>query len=1014
MKVGELFTVLAVDMTQYEKDLAVAQTKARATGSTISDIFKNALSFTVGMGLYDAIRNGFRSLISTALDFNVMMQNARIGFETMLGSAQRAQNFLDQMAKFAAATPFEFPDLLQASRQLMAFGYAANDVLPIVKSVGDAVAALGGSKEQINNIIYALGQMRTAGRLNAQDMMQLTNAGIPAWEILAEKMGKSVAEVRNLSEQGLIPAAQAIPILIEGMEKRFPNMMEKMQDTWLGVTSTIKDIWRMTIGAVTQSLFQGLNNWLKGVRDWATQFYAAFQQGGLMFAIQKMFGSDVATVVSVVAGTLKTLWNVLVGIANFIRTHWSTLKPILIGVLSTLLYFKSAAILQSAFKSVASGLQDLRYNLKLFIMGLRDIPGIVAKVRAAITMLTGINPVFLVITAAIAGVIVAGVLLYRNWDKVRYYGLQAWGALKIGIAYVAYAIVSYYKIILGWIPVLGQAFNRMQQSLASSIAKEKSILSQRASAFTNDNSDAKTAQNLVNNQSRLVDSQKQIANASSNAATGLNKQADATKKAGKATQDNLQSFDEVHQIMQETAEASKDAADNMKLPETSLPSIDMSGLGSIGTDLGGIANSIENITSSIADKVSSIWDTIKTKAEAAWNSLTEFFSNLWDKIKTNATNAWDSITSFLTNAWQRIYAVAPQFWDALRNYFVALWTGIVNIGTAIWSGLVTILQFTWQTIYTIAINVWGLIRDLLTGNWQGVRAHAIVIWEAIKNYFIAVWNVLVGIASVVWNSIVDIIKSAVNLMKIGIETVWTPIKEFLTDIWDKIKTKALEIWEKIKDNVIKPIQDAWDKIQEVWNKIKGFVLDKWAEIKNSILGSGHGLWDAITKPFNDAKKTINKIIDDAFNWGRNLISNIINGITSMVSRLWDTVSNVAHTIAGFLGFHSPTELGPGRDADKWAPNFIKMYAEGITGNINIIESAVNTVASKLSGITATPSLAVAGGTAGSSYTPAGIPQPEMHLHIGTLIADDYGLKKLTQEIRKIWIYEDQRLGSDSR
>jgi len=1014
MKVGELFTVLAVDMTQYEKDLAVAQTKARATGSTISDIFKNALSFTVGMGLYDAIRNGFRSLISTALDFNVMMQNARIGFETMLGSAQRAQNFLDQMAKFAAATPFEFPDLLQASRQLMAFGYAANDVLPIVKSVGDAVAALGGSKEQINNIIYALGQMRTAGRLNAQDMMQLTNAGIPAWEILAEKMGKSVAEVRNLSEQGLIPAAQAIPILIEGMEKRFPNMMEKMQDTWLGVTSTIKDIWRMTIGAVTQSLFQGLNNWLKGVRDWATQFYAAFQQGGLMFAIQKMFGSDVATVVSVVAGTLKTLWNVLVGIANFIRTHWSTLKPILIGVLSTLLYFKSAAILQSAFKSVASGLQDLRYNLKLFIMGLRDIPGIVAKVRAAITMLTGINPVFLVITAAIAGVIVAGVLLYRNWDKVRYYGLQAWGALKIGIAYVAYAIVSYYKIILGWIPILGQAFNRMQQSLASSIAKEKSILSQRAGAFTNDNSDAKTAQNLVNNQRKLVDSQKQIANASSNAATGLNKQADATKKAGKATQDNLQSFDEVHQIMQETADASKDAADNIELPETSLPSIDMGGLGSIGTDLGGIANSIENITSSIADKVSSIWDTIKTKAEAVWNGLTEFFSNLWDKIKTNATNAWDGIASFLTNTWQSIYAAAPQFWDALRNYFVTLWTGIVNIGVAIWNGLVVILQSTWQTIYTIAINVWGLIRDFLMGNWQGVRAHAVAIWEAIKNYFIAVWNVLVGIASTTWNSIASIIQSYITLMKVTIETIWAAVKGFLSDTWAAIKNTAIPLWAAIKEAVIKPIQDAYNSLVTVWDTIKTFVLNKWSEIRSGILSTGSNLWNAITKPFYDAKATIGRIIDDAFNWGRNLMSNIISGITSMISRLWDTVSNVANTIKGFLGFHSPTELGPGRDADKWAPNFMRMYAQGITGNINIIESAVNTVASKLSNITATYPIAVAGRTIGSGYTTPVVPQPEIHLHIGTLIADDYGLKKLEQRLREIRIFEEQRLGSDNR
>ena len=82
-----------------------------------------------------------------------------------------------------------------------------------------------------------------------------------------------------------------------------------------------------------------------------------------------------------------------------------------------------------------------------------------------------------------------------------------------------------------------------------------------------------------------------------------------------------------------------------------------------------------------------------------------------------------------------------------------------------------------------------------------------------------------------------------------------------------------------------------------------------------------------------------------------------------------------------------------------------MYADGIIRNTGLVKSAASTVASSLSGISRAPSTpAFAGATAG------GGPAPEIHLHVGTLIADDYGLKKLEQRLRNIRIYEDQRVG----
>ena len=85
------------------------------------------------------------------------------------------------------------------------------------------------------------------------------------------------------------------------------------------------------------------------------------------------------------------------------------------------------------------------------------------------------------------------------------------------------------------------------------------------------------------------------------------------------------------------------------------------------------------------------------------------------------------------------------------------------------------------------------------------------------------------------------------------------------------------------------------------------------------------------------------------------------GITSAISSVKDAVSNVAGTISSFLGFHSPTEQGPGADADTWAPNLIKMFAVGITGGTSAISSASSSLMQSLrSSMTAAPVMSMAG------------------------------------------------------
>src|SRR6266568_2429866 len=117
---------------------------------------------------------------------NANMEQSRVALSGLLGSGQAADAMLRKLWSFAAATPFEFPQLVQSTQELVGMGFAAKDVIPVLTAVGDAAAGVGRGKEGVDRITLALGQMQARGKVTGQDMMQLTEAGIPAWKILAE------------------------------------------------------------------------------------------------------------------------------------------------------------------------------------------------------------------------------------------------------------------------------------------------------------------------------------------------------------------------------------------------------------------------------------------------------------------------------------------------------------------------------------------------------------------------------------------------------------------------------------------------------------------------------------------------------------------------------------------------------------------------------------------------------------------------------------------------------------
>jgi tape measure domain-containing protein len=209
-----------------------------------------------GMALKGSVALGALGAAAATMGFSTatQLEQVSVGFTTMLGSAEKAQKFLKQLQQFANSTPFEFEDVTGAAQKFLSMGFAAKDVIPMLTAVGDAVAAMGGGAEQIDSVTTALTQMQIKGKVSGEEIMQLSEQGVPAIQILADSFKVSTGEMSKMISNGDVLSKQAIPLIIKGLEqgtknvKGFGGMMQAQSETMAGKWSTFMDTLKMGLG----------------------------------------------------------------------------------------------------------------------------------------------------------------------------------------------------------------------------------------------------------------------------------------------------------------------------------------------------------------------------------------------------------------------------------------------------------------------------------------------------------------------------------------------------------------------------------------------------------------------------------------------------------------------------------------------------------------------------------------------------------------------------------------------
>jgi tape measure domain-containing protein len=187
------------------------------------------------------------------------VESLEVGFEGLLGSAGAAKKMMEDLRSVATKIPVDFERMAEQAKFMKAMGFESGEIITNIRTIGDATAALGGGVNMFERITLALGQMRQKGHTASQEMRQLADANIPAWELLAKTLNITVPEAQRRVERGLVNSEVAIKAILDGMDAKYKGFGERQAKTLLGAFQLLKNQIKFIMVDAGDELIQGLD-----------------------------------------------------------------------------------------------------------------------------------------------------------------------------------------------------------------------------------------------------------------------------------------------------------------------------------------------------------------------------------------------------------------------------------------------------------------------------------------------------------------------------------------------------------------------------------------------------------------------------------------------------------------------------------------------------------------------------------------------------------------------------------
>lgn len=830
----------------------IADTAGNQAGGRFAAGFHRATSW-VGKALATTLAVGTTAATSAVVAAGsvgiktaAQLETADIAFTTMLKSGEKARDFLGELRTFAARTPFDLPGLQRSASSLISIGIDSKKVIPIMTTLGNVTSGMGTGSEGIKRATVALQQMNAAGKISAEDLNQLRDAGVPVFELLTAATGKTTAEIAEMRDKGQL-GREELNLLMDALEtgrgfERFDGLMEKQSQSLTGLWETLKDTFSVGMADAMAPALPLIKGMLGGTIAW-------LQTSGV-----PMMTAAMGTLVSFITNLDYSSWE------SFWNSVGTKIGP-----------------MQGPIGSITSSVRELAPAFGSFLSQVGDFS--VAAGGAALELMAGAMGWLADHTDTIVKympLIVAGFIAWR----VAQMGVNTLTALSIPLmtaANITRAVAATQELRLAQAQI-----SRIGAQVASNGATSGGILAHtRAAVATGAHT---VATNVQAGAMKVAAAAQWVWNASLYGfplvwlIVGIAALVAGVVWFTTQTEWGRNIVAGAWAGIQWAIQGVVDFWNGVLAPAA------VAVFGAIGDAAVWLwTNAIQPVWTWISDVMGGFIGWLISWVVPVWNAQIAALGVVVDWLWTNVVQpAFAGIAFAVGVAWaimSGIFEAAVWFVsNILAPVFTWLWQNIVGPAFHLMSEFIRVW---WQLSWGIIQIAWAVITQYLAPVF-------IWLWQQIIQ---VAFDAITGIISWAWNSVIRPVFDAVVWF---VNSVLGPVFQWLWDtiirpVWDAITGIISWAWDTIIYPVFQAVTDfIYRTLGPPFNWLLGIVTDVW----NGISGVIHDVWNwVVGAVLNPMVNFFTVDLPNAFQSGKDMIGKIWEGIKGIVKAPIEFVIN---------------------------------------------------------------------------------------------------------------------------
>lgn len=337
------------------------------------------------------------------------------GLSFVLNSDEEASRLVKNIQDIGEASAYDTTQLLPLARAWVNIGDNVDTATSKMQKIVDLGSAYGLTSEQVGAVNLALTQMQMAGKIGQQDMMQLINAGIPAWQLLSEKMGIPVEQLKDMSSKSEL-TQDALQTLWDEITEKTEGAASSMSDTLSAKFSNAQEAVANSMSAMGDIISQAFN--VPGVLDAAGEMAEGFKThiNSIRDAAKDVGLHDA------IVQELQGISPAAAAAADSVMTAFASMKDTIMENQTAVTIVVEAIGSMAATVAIIKGVQTAFLAAKGAAM--------------AFALACQANPIILAISAVIAIL----VLLYTHWDEVKAIALSVRDAVVDAVSDMAASV----------------------------------------------------------------------------------------------------------------------------------------------------------------------------------------------------------------------------------------------------------------------------------------------------------------------------------------------------------------------------------------------------------------------------------------------------------------------------------------------------------------------------------------------------------------------------------------------